>query len=108
MEGYGEARLAKRFDLARFSENSATRGNEQVLAVAGIDIARHQTLDGSGVSTVEPVDQDGFEDGSLEHDVSFSCRHSCSASGCGGRGSDLFFVGFRRRGTRGGAGNGSG
>jgi len=108
VEGYGEARLAKRFDLARFSENLATRRNEQVLAVAGIDIARHQTVDGSCIGSVEPVDEDGFEDGSLEHDVSFSCRHSCSASGCGGRGFDLFFVGFPRRGTRGGAGNGNG
>src|SRR6266480_6796562 len=56
-----------------------------MLAVVGINIGREQALDGTCEASVETVDEDGFEDGSLEQHVGFSCRRVGRVSGCGGR-----------------------
>src|ERR1700730_8778133 len=107
VDDHSETRLAEGFDLASFAENLAACQPQQMLAVARIDVRCHQTCNGAGTRSVETVEQYSFEDGSLEQHVGFPCRR-CGASRSGGRGSNLLFVGFRLRGTRGGGRDGGG
>ena len=85
MEDDGETRLAEGVHLPGFAEKFRARGNQQVLAVVGIDVGGKQALDGAGKAPVETVDEHGFENGSFKQYVGFSCRRIDGGSRNGGR-----------------------
>ena len=85
MEDNGEASLPEGFHLLRFAKNLRSCRNQQVLAVVRVDVVCEQALDGTGELPVEPVDENGFENGSFKENVGLPCRRVCGAGRRGGR-----------------------
>src|ERR1700694_5788955 len=73
-EGDGKPRLGERIDLLHLTQNLRSSGNQKMLAVVGVNVVCEKAFDGTGELPVEPVDEDGFEYGAFEEDVSLPCR----------------------------------
>src|ERR1700723_2799732 len=93
-----ETGLTGVLDLARFTEEFCSGGQEEMLAVVGIDIGREKAFDRSCKLSFETVDENRFKNGPFKHNVSFPRRRVGDTTSHGGRGSGfllLFLVYFR-------------
>src|SRR6185437_10768858 len=72
VENHGEALLAELIDRLDFAEHAGALRNQKLLVVVRIDVRRHHAIDRAGESSVEPVGEDGFDDGALKEPVGFA------------------------------------
>src|SRR5882762_8908324 len=84
MERDRQAVLPEIFNPLGFTEKFRTCGDQKVLAVMGIDVAREKALDRPGHLPVEAVDKYGFKYGPFKDDVGLARRRGGCASrrGC--------------------------
>jgi hypothetical protein len=57
MEGNGESCLTEGVDFVGFAYDLAARRYEEVLAVMGVNVARHQAANRASEASIEPIDQ---------------------------------------------------
>src|SRR6267143_6487175 len=74
MERDRQTVLPEIFHPLGFTEKFRTCGNQKVLAVMGIDVAREKALDWPGHLPVEAVDKYGFKYGPFKDDVGLARR----------------------------------
>ena len=67
MERHGEPRLAERLHGLRFAENPRAGGNQHLPSRVRVERVRDEAVHGRRARAIQPIRQDGVDDGALEH-----------------------------------------
>ena len=67
MEGHGKPRLAKGLDRLRFAENPRACGDQHLPSRVRVERIRHEAVHRRGAGAIQPIRQNGVDNGSFEH-----------------------------------------